>query len=48
MAKKMFYTIYNWYREALLSDLFFEWEALAIDAINKLFLMFDYFKIDEK
>jgi hypothetical protein len=38
----------SWQREVVLSDLFFEWENLAIDAINNLFLMFDYFKIEEK
>lgn len=38
----------TWNEEVTLSDLFFEWEDLAIDAINRLFLMFDYFKIDEK
>lgn len=38
----------TWHKEVILSDLFFEWETLAIDAINKLFLMFDYFKIEEK
>jgi hypothetical protein len=48
MAKKMCYTVYNLQREVVLSDLFFEWDNLAIDAINRLFLMFDYFKIEEK
>lgn len=38
----------TWNGEATLSDLFFEWEDLVIDAINRLFLIFDYFKIDEK
>jgi len=38
----------TWDKEMTLSDLFFEWEELAIDAINRLFLMFDYFKIDDK